>query len=107
MKKLIFLLVGAAVILYSCGGDKAKTEKKTQTALGGVKYGGVFKMNENEDFRSLYPLNITMALENRIASQIFEGLVKFDQADLSIIPSLAKSWEVNEDATSYTFHLEN
>ena len=105
MKKLIFLLVGAAVILYSCGGDKAKTEKKTQTALGGVKYGGVFKMNENEDFRSLYPLNITMALENRIASQIFEGLVKFDQADLSIIPSLAKSWEVNEDATSYTFHL--
>ena len=105
MKKLIFLLVGATIILSSCGGEKAKTERKTQTALGGVKYGGVFKMNENEDFRSLYPLNITMAIENRIASQVFEGLVKFNQEDLSIVSSLAESWEINDDATSYTFKI--
>jgi len=106
MKKLIFLLFGATVILSSCGGDPANNKKTAQTAKGGVKYGGVFKMNETEDFKSLYPLNVTMALENRIAKQIFEGLVKFDQADLSIIPSLAKSWEVNENATSYIFNLE-
>ncbi|MDB4534633.1 ABC transporter substrate-binding protein, partial [Vicingaceae bacterium] len=58
-----------------------------------------------EDFKSLYPLNVTMALENRIAAQIYQGLVKFNQEDLSITPSLAESWDVNEDATSYTFHL--
>lgn len=105
MKKLIYLLIGATVILSSCGGDQNEKNKTTQVANGGVKYGGVFKMNETEDFKSLYPLNVTMALENRIASQIFEGLVKLDQTDLSILPSLAAKWDINEDATSYTFHI--
>jgi peptide/nickel transport system substrate-binding protein len=91
--------------MSSCGGEKTESGKKTQIAKGDVKYGGVFKMNESEDFKSFYPLNITMAIENRMASQIYEGLVKFNQEDLSIIPSLADSWEINEDATSYTFHL--
>lgn len=105
MKKLIYLLIGATVILSSCGGDQNNTNQNTKVAKGGVKYGGVFKMNETEDFKSLYPLNITMALEQRIANQVYEGLVKLDQEDLSILPSLAEKWEVNEDATSYTFHI--
>ncbi len=105
MKKLIYLLIGATVILSSCGGDQDNGNKNTQKAKGDVKYGGVFKMNETEDFKSLYPLNVTMALENRIANQIYEGLLKFDQEDLSILPSLAEKWEINEDATSFTFHI--
>ena len=105
MKKLIYLLIGAAVILSSCGGDQENTNKNTKIAKGDVKYGGVFKMNETEDFKSLYPLNVTMAIEQRIANQVYEGLLKFDQADLSILPSLAEKWQVNEDATSYTFNI--
>ncbi len=105
MKKIIYLLIGATVLLSSCGGDQKNNNKNTKIAKGDVKYGGVFKMNETEDFKSLYPLNVTMALEDRIANQIFEGLVKLDQADLHVLPSLAEKWEINEDATSYTFHL--
>jgi oligopeptide transport system substrate-binding protein len=105
MKKLIYLLIGATVILSSCGGNQENTNNNTKTANGDVKYGGVFKMNETEDFKSLYPLNVTMAIEQRIANQIYEGLLKFDQGDLSILPSLAEKWEVNENATSFTFHI--
>ncbi len=106
MKKLIYLLIGATVVLSSCGGDDNNGNKNNKIAKGNVKYGGVFKMNETEDFKSLYPLNVTMALENRIASQIYEGLVKLDQEDLSVLPSLAEKWEINDDATSYTFHIK-
>lgn len=105
MKNIIYLLIGAAVIISSCGGNKNEDSKDKLIAKGDVKYGGVFKMNETEDFKSLYPLNVTMALENRIANQIFEGLLKFNQEDLSIIPSLAEKWDINEDATSFTFHI--
>lgn len=105
MKKLAYLLIGAAVVLSSCGGDTKTEDKDTTTAKGGVNYGGVFKMNETEDFKSLYPLNVTMALEQRIANQVYEGLVKLNQEDLSIIPALAEKWDINEDATSYTFYM--
>ena len=57
MKKLIYLLIGATVVLSSCGGDDNNGNKNNKIAKGNVKYGGVFKMNETEDFKSLYPLN--------------------------------------------------
>jgi len=105
MKKLIYLLFAVTVVLSSCGDGKKGDTKATKIAKGDVKYGGVFKANEIEDFKSFYPLNVTMSLEQRIANQAYQGLVKLDQEDLSIIPSLAEKWEVNEDATVFTFHL--
>ncbi len=35
----------------------------------------------------------------------YDPLVSFDFEWSEIIPNVAKSWEVNEDATQYTFHL--
>ena len=105
MKKRIYLLICVAAILSSCGADQKKSSKKAQVAKGDVKYGGVFRMNETEDFKSLYPLNVTFSIEGRIAKQVYEGLLKFDQANLNFLPSLAERWEINEDATSFTFHL--
>jgi peptide/nickel transport system substrate-binding protein len=103
MKKAIFSLLAAA-LLASCGSDNT-TSGGLRKANGGVYYGGVFRTNEVEDFRNLYPLNITEVVSHRIANQVYEGLVKLNQNDLSVIPALAEKWEKNADATQWTFFL--
>jgi oligopeptide transport system substrate-binding protein len=107
MKKLSYVLpLVLLTILSACGGggNKAKTEKRE--AKGGVKYGGVFRYNETEFYKSLYPLGITEVVGHRITNQVYEGLVRFNQKDLTIEPCLAKSWDVDSSATVYTFHLQ-
>lgn len=77
-----------------------------QEAAGGKYYGGVFNMNEgDDDLGSLFPLSLTRSSAHHIASQVYEGLVAFDQRDLSIRPGLAESWTVDQSRTVYTFKL--
>ena len=76
------------------------------SALGnGRQRGGVFRYNETEYLRSLFPLNTSEVVGHRVVNQIYEGLVKLDQADLTPAPGLAESWEISEDARIYTFKL--
>src|SRR3972149_10183765 len=103
MKRIVFSLLAAACLLWSCG--EPKDQKYPTKGKGGVYYGGVFRMNEEENFKNLYPLNVTEVTSHRIANQIYEGLVKLSQKDMSVIPGLAESWDINEGATSFTFHL--
>ncbi|KPP86430.1 MAG: peptide/nickel transport system substrate-binding protein [Rhodobacteraceae bacterium HLUCCO07] len=44
------------------------------------------------------------AIDSVLYSNVFEGLTRFD-ADGSIIPGLARDWEISEDGRVYTFSL--
>ncbi len=103
--KQLFLSLVAVGLLFSCSNDK--TETQSEEAKGGVYYGGVFRMNELEDFKNLYPLSITDVISQRVANQVYEGLVKLSQADLSVEPAIASRWETNADQTTWTFHLRS
>lgn len=103
MRKLLVALT-CVTLLWSCGGDKNKTGEK-RVAKGPVSYGGVFKMNEVEDFKNLFPLSIIEQQSFSIGGQVYQGLVRFSQADLSVVPNLAESWAVNENATTFTFKI--
>lgn len=103
MKK-IFYLFTIVYLVAGCGSPDSHEEELRQ--LPGGKYAGkMLRLNEVEDFRNLYPLDITEVTSHRIANQIYEGLVKLSQKDLSVIPALAESWSKNEDATVWTFKI--
>lgn len=108
MKKLYIPLLASAIAIgfacTSCSDDK-KDNHEGAEAKGGVYLGGVMRMNENEAFKSLNPIAVNEIVGYHVGAQVFEGLVKFNQADLSIQPALATRWDVNENQTEWTFHL--
>lgn len=109
MKRIIYsLMVAAGVTLFSCDppdGSKDVDPNSLKQAKGGRFYGGVFKVNESDYIKNLFPHNITDAISYRVATQIYEGLMKFNQADLSLVKGLAEDFTLDESRTVYTFKL--
>ncbi|MGB0522348.1 MAG: ABC transporter substrate-binding protein [Flammeovirgaceae bacterium] len=108
MKKYTLPLIFCICFLLGCGPDESTdTPGKTLIPTKGNRfYGGVFNLNESEYIKNLFPLNIIDIYSYRVASQIYEGLLKFDHKDLSVIPALAESYEVDDTRTVYTFKLK-
>jgi oligopeptide transport system substrate-binding protein len=74
-------------------------------APAGERYGGIFNFNEAKTLRNIFPPEVTSVAEQRVASQIYEGLVGINPKDLKVRPALAEDWEVDSTGVVYTFHL--
>lgn len=96
-----------ALLLVQCNQDRNQNRNASYETKGGVYAGGVLHVNEADDLGSLMPIAISQINSYHIASQVYEGLVKYDQSDLSLQPALARSWEISPDRTEYTFHLRS
>ena len=101
---IIGCVLAITLLLVACGRnhvikDSARTGRKN------IRFGGVLRVNEISEIKTLFPHNLTSSGEVNIASQIFEGLVSLDQKTLEVIPSLAEKWEVNQGANVFRFHL--
>ena len=103
MHRLVILFF-ISIFILSCGSQKER-EFNLRPAKGGKYYGGTFRYNEEEYFKSLYPLNITEVTAHRLLEQIYEGLVTFDDSTLAVIPALAERWTIDESKKIYTFYL--
>lgn len=104
MKKTLFLLP-LALLLASCSNDPSSNHPKD--AKGDRAYGGTLRYNETEPLQTLFPLEITDAISSHIASQVYEGLVKFNPGSLEVIPALASKWDIDASRTVYTFHIRS
>lgn len=107
MRNLAILTAASALILASCGGGGQGDNRRNgnMEAKGGRVYGGCVRIAESEPIQSLYPISIVDATSGMVASQVHEGLVKFNAATLKVEPAIAEKWEVDASATKYTFHL--
>lgn len=105
-RTIIVLILFYTAFLFACGSENKRNPFANQReGKGEIIYGGVFHANEVENFKSLFPLNITEVVGHHIANQIYEGLITFSPNDLEIKPCLAESWIVDSTATTYTFTI--
>lgn len=104
MKRSFLFFVPLAIFVASCSNSNNNSAERV--AKGDKVYGGTLKINETEAYQTLYPFGITDIGSAHIANQIYEGLVKFNSKDLSIMPSIAEKWEMDAAGTTYTFHLK-
>jgi len=105
--------------MSSCGSTE-ETKEDTSIGLTEAKghylegdkkykiwYGGIFRINEVENFKNLYPHSLTDAISSRIGSQIYQGLFRLNQKTLKVEKCLAEDYTVNEDATVWTMTLRD
>jgi peptide/nickel transport system substrate-binding protein len=91
-------------LLVACGGSDTDVQQPL-IAKGGKNYGGELKFSSPERITNLFPLGSQDAYSQRITGQVFETLLKLDVQTMEVQPGLAESYEVNEDATVFTFKI--
>ncbi len=97
--KLIFAF--SLLLLFSCSGN----ETKPTVALGGASYGGELRFMSSEKIVGLFPLSSEDVYEQRITNQIFETLLKIDKSGMRVMPSLAESFTLSQDARTFTLKI--
>ena len=65
----------------------------------------VFRLNRYENVSSLDPAFARSKSNNWMCNLMYTGLVNFDDS-LHIVPEIAKSWQISDDGTVYTFQLK-
>ncbi len=90
---LVILVLAFAVGLVRTMPVQAQSEKVVRLAL------------PEGDANSLDPQQLQTLAEGQILSQVYEGLVQYDQKTLQPVPALAEKWDVSADGLKYTFHI--
>ena len=94
-------LVGYLILLLNTltGIHGCKNVDKVSDSL-------IFKYNEDQTIATLDPAFVSNQSEIWIINQLFNRLIELDSA-LMPTPSLAKSWETEDSARVYKFHLRS
>ncbi|MBC8111715.1 MAG: ABC transporter substrate-binding protein [Verrucomicrobia bacterium] len=94
------------MFIFACNKQNSQETIRSGTGKGGRAYGGVFRVSEAEYVKSLFPPSIIDGFSYRVASQIYEGLFKFDTHTLKVIKSLAADYTVDSSQTIYTIKIK-
>src|SRR3990172_8954243 len=109
MKK-IFLTPLILILCFSGCKKKSEENNNKETVIhqakGGRLYGGVFRINETSYFKNLFPHNIIDVYAHRIANQVYEGLFKYSQEDLSLKPCLIETYSVDSTGRIFIFKIK-
>ncbi len=95
LQQLFVSAIVSITILAGCSSDK--NSKRDHL---------VFRYNEQYQISTLDPAFARNPSIIWPVNQLFNGLVQLDN-DLNVVPDIAKSWEVSDDAMTYNFTLRD
>ncbi|MCP2347503.1 TIGR04028 family ABC transporter substrate-binding protein [Nonomuraea roseoviolacea] len=104
---LASLAVAAATCLLSACGGGGTAPAAGAAAAGKPVYGGTLTYLEHQAPTCLYLPAAGFYPNGGVLNQLTDKLTWQNPETLKIEPWIATSWEVNEDATRYTFHLRD
>ncbi|WP_408071876.1 peptide ABC transporter substrate-binding protein [Butyrivibrio sp. JL13D10] len=109
MKKMsalcLLMPILASSILGGCGGKLPDLENHIlENAYR--EDASVFRTLYSSEVYELNYLKTISAIDTAISTNVIDSLVDYDSKG-NILPGLASSWESNEDATKWTFHLRD
>lgn len=99
-------MIFTLLVFNACQPSAQDESEQAREAQGGVALGGVLHVNEPQKPASLYPASINDRHSSHIATQIYDGLLKYNTENLELAPNLAANWVVDETETVYTFELK-
>ena len=67
---------GTTMGLTEAKGHYLEGDKKYK-----IQYGGIFRINEVENFKNLFPHSLTDAISSHIGAQIYQGFFRLNQFD--------------------------
>lgn len=104
--RLLVILVISIFLITSCSNTHINSvkEQKPQQVSGAPKSGGTVVVAISPIKFS--PFQATTDEEKAAVSLVYEGLVKIG-GDGTVLPALAKSWEISDDAKKFTFNLRD
>ena len=106
-------MVGAASLLAACGGSSDKGGSASTSGAEAPNSTGAVPLKEfisfesgNRELESWNMLYTQKAEDANVVTNLWDGLLSFDRYG-KVVPAIASSWEHNEDATVWTFHLRD
>ena len=93
----LLTLCVATLLLAGCGSGESRVSQGNRD--------GIFHKGNGTEPQGLDPHVVTGVPESHIVRAIFEGLAVKNPWTLEPEPGVAKSWDISEDGTVYTFHI--
>jgi oligopeptide transport system substrate-binding protein len=103
-KRLSIFVVILLVGLFLNGCSSKGIEEEPASGKSNTNKEQKLTINAISEPPSLEPALIDNQIAGDISNQLFEGLVRLDEKG-NIVAGVAESWDISEDKTVYTFHL--
>ncbi|MDW7728500.1 MAG: ABC transporter substrate-binding protein [Bacillota bacterium] len=90
---LVILILAVSLLVTGCGGEESQDERN------------ILRIGYMREIESLNPMVIWSVQAYEVMYVNYNFLMSWDE-DLNVTPKLAKSWDVDESGTFWTFYLE-